>query len=140
MISAQASASTRASAATVWGLWNDVAGSPAWDTDVAWSRLHGSFAAGTRGEFKLKRGPSLAFVIDEVTVERSYANVVRLPGLRVRFTHTLDQLSPTALRVTHGVELSGGLGWLVAPLLRRPLARAMAAAIDNLVQLAERTG
>lgn len=137
MITVQATANTTASPAAIWQLWSDVAGSPAWDTDVAWSRLDGAFEPGTRGAFKLKRGPSLEFVIDQVATDRSYANTVRLPGVRVRFTHALEQVSPGALRITHGAELTGGLGWLVGPLLRRQLAKALAAALDNFVRLAE---
>src|SRR5688572_21889490 len=113
MLTIQASANTTASAATVWQLWSDFSSSPDWDTDVAWSRLHGVFAAGTRGELKLKYGPSVSFVLDEVTKERSYANIVQLPGLRVRFTHAVEPLSLTTLRIVHGAEISGGLGWLV---------------------------
>lgn len=132
------SASTSASAAAVWRLWSDVAGSPAWDTDVAWSRLHGPFDAGTRGQFKLKGLPPLSFVLDEVTRERSYANTVRMPGVRVRFTHDVEPVSSTTVRITHGAEIGGRLGWLLRPLVRRPLSRALAAALGNLVRLAEK--
>lgn len=138
MTTVQTSATTIASAAAVWRLWSDVENSPAWDTDVAWSRLDGEFEPGAHGEFKLKRGPSLRFVIDEVA-DDGYANTVRVPGLRVRFTHVFEQVAPGKLRITHGAELGGGLGWLAAPLLRHQLERAMAIALDNFVQLAERS-
>jgi hypothetical protein len=131
------SVSTVASPAAVWRLWTNVSASSAWDTDVAWSRLHGPFAVGTRGELKLKGLPTLSFVLDEVTKEQSYANVVSMPGLRVRFTHDLEPQSATTMRITHGAEIGGRLGWLVRPLVRRPLTRALATALDNFVRLAE---
>jgi hypothetical protein len=131
---------TTATAAQIWKLWTHVAGSPQWDTDVAWSRLHGDFATGTRGEFKLKRGPRLDFVIDSVSGQRGYTNIVRMPGLSVRFTHALDVISSTELRITHGAQLSGPLGWLLLPVARKPLRASLARALHNMVDLAERCG
>ena len=129
---------TSATAEQIWKLWADVASSPLWDTDVAWSRLHGDFIVGTRGEFKLRRGPRLAFVVDSVSDQRGYTNIVRVPGLSVRFTHTLEEISSRALRITHGAEFSGPLGRLLLMVARKPLRAALMRALNNMVNLAER--
>lgn len=130
-------ARTYASASDIWKLWTDVAGSPEWDLDVAWSRLHGPFQIGTRGEFKLKGGPRFSFVLDQVAKERNYSNVVRILGLSVRFTHALEEISATELRITHGVEFSGPIGWLLRPVARKLLSAALKTALKNMVNLAE---
>jgi hypothetical protein len=130
---------TAASAQRIWAIWADVAGSPAWDTDVVWSRLDGPFAVGGRGRFKLKGGPEVGFVLDQVVRERAYANVARLlPGVTVRFTHDLWPRDG-ALVVRHGAEIGGPLGRLLRPLLRRVLKGALQKALDNMLRLAEET-
>lgn len=134
----QAQATTRASASDIWKIWIDVEGSPSWDTDVEWSRLDGAFRPGTQGAFKLKGGPELRFELDRVELLRSYTNTVRLPGLRVRFTHEVEAMDGKVHVVRHGAELSGLLGWLLAPLLLRKLRTALQRALQNMVQQAER--
>lgn len=128
---------TRASADAIWQMWVEVEKSPEWDRDVDWSRLHGPFQIGTRGEFKLKGGPRLSFMLDQVRRGQGYANTVRMPGLAVRFTHTLEALAGGELRVVHGAEFSGVLGWLLRPLARKPLTKALASALENMIGIAE---
>ena len=131
-------ARTRATSAQIWKLWTDVEGSPLWDTDVEWSRLHGRFAVGTEGEFKLKTGQHARFTLVEVSPEVSYSNVVRMPGFRVCFTHRLERVSPRELRVVHGAQITGPLAWPVRALARKPLTQALSAALTNMLRLAER--
>lgn len=128
---------TSASAQRIWAIWLDVAGSPAWDLDVAWSRMDGPFAVGGRGRFKLKGGPEVGFVLDQVVRERAYANVARLlPGVTVRFTHELWARDGGVV-VRHGAEIGGPLGRLLRPLLRRVLKGALQKALENMLRLAE---
>jgi hypothetical protein len=133
-----AEAHTRATPTDVWKMWTDVAGSPAWDQDVDWSRLDGAFCPGTTGAFKLKEGPRLRFTLDRVELLRAYANTVRLPGLRLQFTHEMQSQSGQALLVRHGARIGGPLGWLLAPLLQKKLQSALQVALHNMVWLAER--
>jgi hypothetical protein len=118
-------------------MWIDVESSPAWDTDVEWSRLDGPFRPGTQGAFKLKGGPELRFELDRVELLRAYTNTVRLPGLRVRFTHEIEPIDGRLHVVRHGAELAGPLGWLLAPLLLRKLRAALEQALQNMVRQAE---
>jgi hypothetical protein len=139
MTTIEAVALTSAPAPAVWKLWTDIEGSPTWDVDVAWSRLHGDFAAGTRGELALKSGLRLSYVIDEVVEGQSYTNTVRfLPGLTVRFRHVHERVSATGYRVRHSADVGGPLGRLLVPLLRLPLQSALSRALGNLVRVAER--
>ena len=134
---AQVQATTLASATDIWKMWIDVEGSPSWDTDVDWSRLDGAFRPGTRGAFKLKGGPELSFELDRVELLRAYTNTVRLPGLRVRFTHEVHPIDGRLHVVRHGAELGGPLGWLLAPVLLRKLRSALHQALQNMVKQAE---
>lgn len=128
---------TSASAQRIWAIWTDVERSPAWDLDVEWSRLDGPFAVGGHGRFKLKGGPEVGFVLDQVVRERSYANVARLlPGVTVRFTHDLWP-HEGGVAVRHGAEIGGPLGRLLRPLLRRMLREALRKALDNMLLVAE---
>lgn len=133
-----AEAHTRATPTDVWKMWTDVAGSPAWDQDVDWSRLDGAFCPGTTGAFKLKEGPRLRFTLDRVELLRAYANTVRLPGLRLQFTHEMQSHPEQGLLVRHGAHIGGPLGWLVRPLLQKKLQSALQVALHNMVWLAER--
>jgi uncharacterized protein YndB with AHSA1/START domain len=137
MTKAIATRRTTAPPAIIWRMWADVERSPRWDVDVKWSRLDGEFAVGTRGELELKSGVRLSFVLDEVVHGRSYANVVRIAGVRVRFTHDVEPISAGEYRVTHAAELGGPLGWLLRPLLRRSLQAALSRALGNMIRLAE---
>lgn len=119
-------------------MWIDVEGSPLWDTDVEWSRLDGAFRPGSRGAFKLKDGPKLNFELDRVELLRSYTNTVRLPGLRLRFTHEIETIDERTNVVRHGAEISGPLGWLLAPFLLRKLRVALNLALQNMLRHAER--
>ncbi len=118
-------------------MWIDVEGSPAWDTDVEWSRLDGAFRPGSKGAFKLKGGPELRFELDRVELLRSYTNTVRLPGLMVRFTHEVESVDKRLNVVRHGAALSGPLGWVLAPFLARKLRTALQIALRNMLIQAE---
>lgn len=118
-------------------MWIDVEASPTWDTDVEWSRLDGAFRPGTQGAFKLKGGPELRFKLDRVELLRSYSNSVRLPGLRVRFTHEFESIDDRRSVVRHGAVLSGPLAWILAPFLVRKLRTALLLALQNMLMLAE---
>jgi hypothetical protein len=118
-------------------MWIDVEGSPAWDTDVEWSRLDGAFRPGTIGAFKLKGGPELRFELERVELLRAYSNTVRLPGLRVRFTHEVESIDSRLNVVRHGAVLSGPLSWVLAPFLVRKLRTALQLALRNMLSQAE---
>lgn len=128
----------RASSETIWALWNDVEGSPRWDTDVTWSRLAGDFAPGTEGELKLKNGLRARLRISAVEQLKSYENVVWFaPGLSVRFGHELQELNQGYTRVVHTACVEGRAGRLLRPLLEPVLRGALDRALLNLRQHAE---
>ncbi|RZL02003.1 MAG: polyketide cyclase [Rubrivivax sp.] len=132
-------ARTLAPAAEIWRLWLDVENSPQWDTDVEWSRMNGPFSVGHRGEFKLKNGPRLSFVLDEVREQQSYANTVRFfPGFHVRFTHEIRRGSGKGIVVQHGAQFSGPLAPILGLVLRKKIHAALSLAMKNMVALAER--
>lgn len=129
---------TSASAAAIWQLWADVENSPVWDTDVAWSRLEGPFIIGSQGAFKLKNGPELSFVLEEVAYQQHYSNTVKLRGLALNFSHRIEPVSTKEIRVTHGATIKGPLGVILARILKGKLQKALSESLQRMVVLAER--
>jgi hypothetical protein len=127
---------TSASAAEIWRIWTDVEHSPIWDTDVAWSSLDGPFFVGTRGAFKLKEGPKLSFVLDQVAYQQHYSNTVKLPGIALTFSHHIEPLSAQEIRITHGAVIRGPVGFMLAPLLKLKLRKALTDSLQRMVALA----
>jgi hypothetical protein len=117
---------TSASAAEIWRIWTDVEHSPVWDTDVAWSRLDGPLFVGTRGAFKL----------DQVAYQQHYSNTVKLPGIALTFSHHIEPLSAQEIRITHGAVIRGPVGFMLAPLLKLKLRKALTDSLQRMVALA----
>jgi hypothetical protein len=134
---ARAARIVQAPRAIIWSLWEDVEGSPRWDDEVLCSRLDGPFRARTRGEFSLRSGLRVPFVLTDVGPDH-YANRARfVPGLNVLFAHELIALGPRETMVIHEARFEGVLGRPLAPLLAAPLSRALKRALHAFGELAE---
>ena len=133
----QVQATTRASAIDIWKMWIDVEASPTWDTDVEMEPAGRCVPARHPRRIQAQGRPELRFKLDRVELLRSYSNSVRLPGLRVRFTHEFESIDDRRSVVRHGAVLSGPLAWVLAPFLVRKLRTALLLALQNMLMLAE---
>jgi uncharacterized protein YndB with AHSA1/START domain len=120
----------------IWGAWTDVEHWPQWDTELASAALDGSFALGTKGRLKPKRGPAARFSISELIPGESYTFTTRLPlcGLKVR--RHLTRKDGGAF-FTHEVSFVGPLSFVFGNLLGRRYREALPVIMENLGKTAE---
>lgn len=135
--STEASQVVRASRETIWRLWSDVERWSDWDEQVAWSKIDGPFAVGTRGKLKPKSGPASKFELLDVRPGEAFADRTFLPGTFLDFTHRLEEVEG-GVRITHTASFSGPLAFLFSRIIgRAKIAAALPRAVTKLAALAE---
>jgi hypothetical protein len=126
---------TTASPASIWALWSDVEGWPAWDSGLAGASLEGPFAAGSRGRVKPAGGPKVGFELTSVEPESGFADVTRLPLARMSFEHAAVREGDRT-RLTHRATISGLATPLFARLIGRGIARDLPDTMRELARMA----
>ncbi|MEP7055078.1 MAG: SRPBCC family protein [Actinomycetota bacterium] len=127
---------TTATAQQIWTLYADPARWHEWDEGITHVSLEGPFAPGTTGRIKPKGGPSLRFVLAEVTPGKSFTDATTLPLARVRFAHHIAA-TPTGNAVTQRVWFTGPLAAMFARWMGRSMVADMPATMRRLLQVAE---
>lgn len=75
----------------VWNYLTNVERWKEWDTELIESKLHEAFAVGAKGELLPRRGPKLAFHIDEITPLESYTFITQMPIGQFIITRRLQE-------------------------------------------------
>ena len=121
----------------IWAAWTDVDHWPQWDTELDSASLDGSFALGTRGRVKPKRGPAARISISELSPGESYTGTTRslLCGLKVR--RHLTRKDGGATYFTHEVSFVGPLASVFGNLPGRRYRKALPRVMENLQKIAE---
>ena len=94
----------------IWAAATDVTAWPAWDPHEEKARIHGEFAAGTKGWSKPAGAPAGVFTITEVEEERMWASRAGLPFGHLRGVNRYDPLGGGKVRVSKRVEVHGPFG------------------------------
>jgi uncharacterized protein YndB with AHSA1/START domain len=126
---------TNAAPEAIWRLWADVAGWPAWNSDIERIELDGPFAAGSRivmtqigeepVELRIAEAVEPEFFVDEAElgeiVVRTMHRVERLDGERTWVTYRMEITGPDAdtLGPQIGPEISGDFPQTLAALAER---------------------
>lgn len=84
---------TRATPAQIWRVWEDVETWKSWDEEIEFSRLNGSFEAGTTGYLKMHNSPILKTEITECEPLRRYVFEARLLLARSVSTSIIEQIA-----------------------------------------------
>ncbi|MEV0647150.1 SRPBCC family protein [Phytomonospora sp. NPDC050363] len=126
---------TTATPARLWEHYADPPSWPRWDPDTAEVTVDGPFSAGTTGTLKPIGGPRVHFELTEVTPQRSFTDVARLPLTRLTFAHDVEPHGRGA-RFTHTVTFDGPLAWLFRRVIGRGIAAGMPEAMSRLAALA----
>jgi uncharacterized protein YndB with AHSA1/START domain len=137
MWSIEETAAARVPPERVYNLWKDVSGWNRWDDAIEWSRLEGDFQVGSRGKFKQKSGPAIAFEIIQVEPGRGFTLKVKLPLATMMLIHRAETVAE-GTRVLHRVELHGVLSGLFAALLGKKLRHGLPHATRGIAGLAEK--
>ena len=127
---------TTAPPEAIWQRWMDVAGWPAWDTEITSASADAPLALGVTGSL-VSGGRTSAFEIVAFEPERHYAYAVSLPAGRLVVDRRLEPVEGGGTRFTHTVSLKGFGGWLLGSMLGRPFRKALPGVMRSLRDLAE---
>jgi hypothetical protein len=126
----EASTVINAPSAAIFSLYANVAGWPAWDSDVKSASLTGAFVSGARGEIVPNGGPKSEIVFTEVVKNQRFVAQCKLPLCVMRFEHELDEVKGSGTKATHRVIFQGLLapifGRLIGSGMRKTLPHALA--------------
>jgi hypothetical protein len=113
---------------------------PGWTADVEWARLEGSFAVGTTGVVKPRKGPKTKFVIEQLDPDRAYVDVLRLPGARLASGHLVTTHPGGGCSIDVTISMSGALAWLWTLLIAKGSVEPTQSDLDRLVAVVETGG
>ncbi len=108
---------------------------PEWDEELA-AAIHdgSSLTPGSRFTLTPKGGKPVALTVEACEPPRLFADLARLPLVRMTSRHELESVAEGRTRLRHVIETSGPLAWLWDRLVARKIAagletqaRAMAA-------------
>ena len=129
---------TSATSEAVWQQWKDVPNRTQWDQGLEWARIDGRFAAGTRGEVKLKGQPLRRFEILEARPPTTYVDRFFLPlGAEMDWFHSVEDVGDNQRRVTFRIEVRGPTSLVLTPILKHILRGEIPETVDKLVEIAE---
>lgn len=137
MWTTKASATSSATPASLWALWQDVSHWKDWDDSLAASTLSGEFSTGSTGTLQPKGAPhAMPFTLLEVSPLESFSNETTLPSATLHFAHHLEQTESGTL-VTHQVTISGPVWQDYATRMGAELERDLPQTVAALARLAE---
>ncbi len=127
-----------AAPAAIYRLYADVANWYRWDPDTKRATLDGPFAVGSRGSLTPAKGTTVPMVVTFADPVRGFTVESSIPLLlRMVFEHELIARDEAMTEVVHRVTLSGPLGWLLGPGLKRQLDAGLPVTLSRLKRLAE---
>jgi uncharacterized protein YndB with AHSA1/START domain len=121
----------------IWAACTDVERWPEWDTELDSASLDGSFALGTKGRVKPRRGPEARFSISELIPGESYTLTTRLPLCELKVRRRLTRNDDSGTFFTHVVSFVGPLSFVFGNLLGRRHREALPVVMENLRKTAE---
>jgi len=122
----------------IYSVYADVANWHHWDPDTRSATLEGPFAVGSRGKLTPAKGNTVPMAVTLADPSRGFTVESRIPLLlHMVFEHELIPHGPSSTEVVHRVTLSGPLGWLIGPGLKRQLDRGLPVTLGRLKRLSE---
>ena len=121
----------------IWAAWTAVERWPEWDTELDSASLEGSFALGTKGTVKPKRGPAARFSISELMPGEGYTFTTRLPLCELKVRRHLTRKDGGATYFTHEVSFVGPLSFVFGNFLGRRYREALPVVMENLRKIVE---
>ena len=124
--------------AAIFHLYADVANWNRWDPDTKSAMLNGPFAVGSSGSLTPTKGNTIPMVVTFADPALGFTVESRIPLLlRMVFEHELIARGEALTEVVHRVTLSGPLGWLLGPGMKRQLDTGLPVTLSRLKRMAE---
>lgn len=121
-------------AAAIWQKWTEVAKWPEQDASLVSASINGPFVVGSTITLKPKGSPSVKVTLVEVTPNKSFASVGKMPGAKLHFVHDI-LLSDTGTSFTQSVSMDGPLASLWAAMMGKKMASNLKARMVKMAQL-----
>jgi hypothetical protein len=127
---------TAAAPATIWRIFQDVAGWKAWNAGIEEISIAGPFAEGT--EFTMKPPGQEAFTSRLIRVRENevFDDETVIEGIRAVVSHRIEKIGGSLTRITYAASVSGPGADEIGPLITDDFPDVL----KSLVALAERAG
>jgi hypothetical protein len=136
MLIAKHTLETKASAESIWQIWEDVKNWNTWDRGIEYSAMNGPFEEGITGTLKPKGGP---LIHTKLTCVEPYIKFVcesKLFFARIIVSHCLTK-SESEILVTHQIEMTGPLAFLFVYLIGRSMKKNLPQEMESMIKKAE---
>jgi len=130
---------TKASAAAIWHVWQDVCNWKTWDHGLKFSQIDGPFKTGTKGTLKPKDGPLVKTHLILVEPMKRFIDEAKLPLARIIVFHSLKEADGKTY-VTHHIEMKGLLAFFFAYIIGRNMQKNLPQEMQAMVKKAEELG
>ncbi|MFT2112460.1 SRPBCC family protein [Marinomonas sp. 2405UD68-3] len=115
----------------IFPFYENVSEWSSWDPDVQSSSIEGEFKAEAKGRLKPAKGPAAKIEFSEVTKNKSFTTISKLPLCTMSFVHKLVP-SSEGTEVTHKVIFSGLLSPLFGRLIGTGIRKGLPATMQGL--------
>src|SRR5437868_10718662 len=132
MLTYEASVMTRASAEAAWAAWTDGARWSRYD-HIESAQIDGEFRVGAVVTSKAKGFPSSKLTVTRAERPTLWVDESRSPGMQMTFDHVVET-GEGGTRLTERVRISGPLGRVFGPLLRRKLEALFATSVATVAR------
>jgi hypothetical protein len=123
---------------TVWRLWTDINGWPAWHGELEACTLEGNFEVGNHFMLKPKGMRAVKIMLTEIHDGVSFTDCTRFPGAAMYDTHSMVE-TPEGLLLSNKLVVTGPLRWLWIKLVAQGVADSIGTKTDALIALARGT-
>ncbi len=127
----------KATAQDLWNLWADLSRRTEWDSDLDSITSDEPFGLGQKGVVTLKGQPARKFEVIESVKDQAYTDRFFLPaGGKMDWHHTLKQ-TPEGIEVKWLVVVHGPTAFILRPIMKSILDKALPGVVDKFIELAE---
>jgi hypothetical protein len=116
----------------LWQVWANVDAWHTWQTDLAYAKLEGEFAAGSTFLLKPKGGPRVRIRLMTVEPKQRFCDLTRFPLAKMYGDHQFS-VRGDDVEIRTSVSVEGALGFLWRKLVGEGVARSLEAQTQALV-------
>jgi hypothetical protein len=109
----------------LWQVWSDVDSWHTWQSDLAYAKLEGPFAAGSTFLLKPKGGPRVRIGLCAVEPNRRFVDLTRFPLAKMYGAHEFIARGDDEVEIRTSVSVEGVLGFLWRKLVGEGVAASL---------------
>jgi hypothetical protein len=129
---------TAVASESIWRLWADVKGWPAWNRDIERIEIDGPFAQGSRIAMTPIGDETVELRLAEVRERELFVDVAEFGGVVVRTLHRIERVDAERVRVVYRMEITGELADEVGPEIGPTITADFPQTIAALIERASR--